>query len=44
MEEIKLKEIDLSTLQKLQSQETQSTIYTDGSICYKFWFFDIKGC
>ena len=26
MEEIKLKEIDLSTLQKLQSQGTQSTI------------------
>lgn len=36
MEEIKLREIDLSTLQKLQSQGTQSTIYTDGDICYKF--------
>ena len=36
MEEIKSKEIDLSTLQKLQSQGTQSTIYTDGNICYKF--------
>ena len=36
MKEIKLKEIDLSTLQKLKSQGTQSTIYTDGDICYKF--------
>lgn len=36
MEEIKFKEINLSTLQKLQSQGTQSTIYTDGDICYKF--------
>ena len=36
MEEIKSKEIDLSPLQKLQRQGTQSTIYTDGDICYKF--------
>lgn len=36
MEEMKSKEIDLSTLQKLQSQGTKSTIYTDGDICYKF--------
>lgn len=36
MKEIKSKEIDLSTLQKLQSQGTKSTIYTDGNICYKF--------
>lgn len=36
MKEIKSKEIDLSTLQKLPSQGTQSTIYTDGDICYKF--------
>lgn len=36
MEEMKSKEIDLSTLQKLQSQGTKSTIYTDGNICYKF--------
>ena len=36
MEEIKYKEIDLSTLQKLQRQGTKSTIYTDGVICYKF--------
>lgn len=35
MEEIKLKEINLSSLQKLQSQGTQSTVYTDGDICYK---------
>lgn len=36
MEEIKLKEINFSTLRKLQSQGTKSTIYTDGVICYKF--------
>ena len=36
MNEIKLKEIDLSTLQKLRNQGTQSTVYTDGYICYKF--------
>lgn len=36
MEEIKLKEIDLSILQKIQSQGTKSTIYTDGDLCYKF--------
>lgn len=36
MKEIKLKEIDLATLQKLKSQGSQSTIYTDGDICYKF--------
>ncbi len=36
MEKIKFKEIDLSTLHKLQSQGTQSTIYTDGIIGYKF--------
>ncbi len=36
MEEIELKEINLSALQKLQSQGTTSTIYTDGDMCYKF--------
>ena len=36
MEKIKSKEIDLSTLHKLQSQGTTSTIYTDGNTCYKF--------
>lgn len=36
MKEIKSKEIDISVLKKLQSQGTQSTIYTDGNICYKF--------
>lgn len=36
MEEIKVKEIDISSLQKLKSQGTKSTIYTDGNICYKF--------
>ena len=36
MNEIKSKEIDISVLQKLRNQGTQSTIYTDGNICYKF--------
>ena len=36
MEKINFKEINLSTLRKLKSQGTQSTIYTDGVICYKF--------
>lgn len=36
MEIINLNEIDLSSLQKLKNQGTQSTIYTDGTICYKF--------
>ncbi len=36
MEEIKSNEIDLFALQKLQSQGTKSTIYTDRDICYKF--------
>ena len=36
MEKIKSKEINLSALQKLQNQGTQSTIYTDGVIVYKF--------
>lgn len=36
MEEIKSKEIDFSALQKLHSQGTKGTIYTDGDICYKF--------
>ncbi len=35
MEKIKMGDIDLSTLQKLQSQGTFSTIYTDGNLCYK---------
>ena len=45
MEEIKFKEINFSTLRKLQSQGTKSTIYTDGVICYKFLdglYFDEK--
>ena len=36
MQEIKMKEIDLFTLQKLQNQGTNSTVYTDGKMCYKF--------
>ncbi len=36
MEEIKLKDINLSNLRKLPNQGTQSTIYTDEIICYKF--------
>lgn len=35
MEKINIKDIDFSVLQKLQSQGTQSTIYTDGHLCYK---------
>ena len=35
MEKIKWKDIDFSTLRKLQSQGTNSTIYTDGLKCYK---------
>ena len=36
MEEIKFKDINLFTLQKLPNQGTNSSIYTDGNICYKF--------
>lgn len=36
METIKFQEINLSALRKLHSQGTQSTIYTDEIICYKF--------
>lgn len=36
MQEIKMKEIDLPTLRKLQNQGTNSTVYTDGKMCYKF--------
>ena len=36
MEKLNFKEIDLSTLEKIKSQGTQSTIYTDGNKCYKF--------
>lgn len=36
MDVIKSNEIDLSSLQKLRIQGTQSTLYTDGNICYKF--------
>lgn len=35
MEKIKLKDVDLSTLQRLKYQGTFSTIYTDGNLCYK---------
>ncbi len=35
MEKIKFKEINFSALHKLQRQGTQSTIYTDGFLCYK---------
>lgn len=35
MEKIELRDIDLSSLQRLQSQGTLSTIYTDGHLCYK---------
>lgn len=36
MDKIKLSDIDLSSLQKLPFQGSQSIIYTDGSLCYKF--------
>lgn len=35
MEKININDIDFSVLQKLQSHGTQSTIYTDGNLCYK---------
>lgn len=35
MSKINIKEINLSALQKLNSQGTLSTIYTDGNLCYK---------
>ena len=35
MEKINLNDINFSSLQKLKTQGTQSTIYTDGNICYK---------
>lgn len=35
MNKINIKEINLSSLQKLNSQGTLSTIYTDGNLCYK---------
>ena len=36
MNKINIKEINLSALQKLNSQGTLSIIYTDGNLCYKF--------
>ena len=35
MEKINLNDINFSSLQKIKNQGTQSTIYTDGNICYK---------
>ena len=35
MEKININDINFSVLQKLPSQGTQSTIYTDGNLCYK---------
>lgn len=36
MNEINFSKIDMHDLQKLKSNGTQSTIYTDGNLCYKF--------
>lgn len=45
MDRIKLSDIDLKSLQKLPFQGSQSIVYTDGSLCYKFLvglYFDEK--